>query len=182
MAALTKSDRTRLLLNVSNNLADTTNHADVDALKHVVTQGKEQIAATFVPLPRKPPYAVITMGRVALERPANYRRDRPTVIVHLVHQVLTDSKHFATLIGTAAIDGIDTLQQAVLTALERSRPYNDGTHITGAAFAGYVTQANVINCLGIELGEPDLVVIDRFPGIYLKSELTLEYQVITGTP
>lgn len=178
---ISKSALTQLLLNINTNLGDSTNHtALAAALDQNLTAGQEQIAATFVPLARKPPYVVIVPGRTALQRPSNHRRKQVQVHLHLVHQQLSRPDNAAELLGTDAVEGVDTLQTSILEALERSAPYDDGTHVTGGAFSGYVTQTAVRNCLGLDLLAPTPVVVEGFPGIYLKSELRLQYLVITN--
>lgn len=179
MAVLTKSDRTFVLQNIGVNLADAVRHPDVANLKHQTATGKEQIAPVFLELTRPPPYAVIVPDLTTFLQPQNSRRDAFRVVIHMVHRVLHSPKHFRLLMGTTAIDGIDTLQQAVLDALQRVKPFNDGIHV---AANGYTTQVRVLKATARDITAPAFVVREVQQGVMLKNELTMEYDLIVGKP
>ena len=173
MPVLTASDRTTLLKNVSVNLGDTASrHPDLAVLKHQTAEKRRPITPLFVPQPRAAPYVVVTPGPLEFRRTGNTRRDLYTVLVHTVHLAIAGMTGAGALLGTTEIDGIDTLNEAIIAALERPRPYDDGLHITAN---GYTTQTRVHLAIARTVSAPALVEGLKEQERLVKTEIAIDY-------
>ncbi len=131
-----------LIDNVVADLGNTAVHGDVAAF----TGGAG--VAVFLPLYRATPYFEVTPGGTVGEG-EEAERGIQDLSVWIVHAIVTDALHEATLLGLVSIEGIATLERVVRQALERPEPYvfapfnvspytkQDGTTTAGKVVAAW---------------------------------------------
>lgn len=161
---------TTLLENIQVDLAA------VSGLTNNTANTTRYVSAVFTPLHGEVvPYAVITPGPCGKEG-ADNRVDLQQVLIHVVHGIYSDPADYYTVLGTSSAAGLMTLMEAVEAALARSRPYNDGDHVTGS---GYTTLPTVQTGYALGWTAPQQAEVET-PELYLVQTLTLEYRIGKG--
>jgi len=110
---------TTLLENIQINLQDSTNYSDIaSALKAVEIRGE------FTLLEKQDTYAVIVPGEPdKLYDTYSFTSFWQPVTVYIVMRRLKSKTGDRTLLGTASVDGLDTIVKNARQALNRSSPY-----------------------------------------------------------
>lgn len=169
---VTKSPFVQLLENIKTNLQDQVNFPDTAVFKD-----RARVQPVFLPRGSATPYCCIVPGAQEGDS-GNVEIISSEVTIYVVAALVSDDDNERLAIGTAAIEGTDTLCKVVRDALVRPMPYRD------APFAStpYVQQFQVLTAIHAATREfiavpPPMDRQNEQPSFYLARPVVLRYGI-----